>query len=91
MKQKVVTAKITMTKVACTTYHKEAGIASTTVTLPATFKTEAGLEKAVREYLRHDDLSLVNIDESYKVQGVYEMNIEKFINEADKYSEIVEQ
>ena len=82
MKQKTVTAKITETKVVCKAYHEAQGIVETTVHLQQTFKTEAGLEKAVREYLSHDDLGLVKIDSVEKQYGVYTMPIETFIANA---------
>ncbi len=79
MKIKEVKATITVTKVNCTVFNEEVGIAESTVSLPATFKTENGLEKAVREYLRHDNLSLVKINDVVKIHGIYSMPIDKFM------------
>lgn len=89
MKQKEVKCTLTLTKAMCTAYSEEHGIVETMVTIPATFKTEEGLEKAIRKELEHDDLSLVKVNEFQKIHGTYTMDIEKFIANS-AYTEIAE-
>lgn len=88
MKQKTVKATITLTKVVCTTYSEINGISERTVTLPATFKTEEGMEKAVRDFLTETTTeSLVKVNSYTKIKGVYTMPIEEFI-EHSTYEEM---
>ena len=80
MKQKTVKATLTLTKVVCTTYSEQHGITETTVTLPATFKTEEGLEKALREFFAETtNESLVKVNTFSKIKGIYSMPIDDFI------------
>lgn len=88
MKQKTVKATITLTKVVCTTYSEEHGVTETTVTLPATFKTLEGLEKALRDFFSETtNESLVKVNSYTKIKGVYSMPIENFI-EGSTYTEM---
>lgn len=88
MKQKVVKASITLTKAVCTTYSETTGISERTVTLPATFKTEEGLEKALRDFLTETTSeSLVKVNTYTKIKGVYTMPIDEFI-EHSTYEEM---
>lgn len=88
MKQKTVKATITLTKVVCTTYSEEHGVTETTVTLPATFKTVEGLEKALREFFTETTgESLVKVNSYTKIKGVYSMPMADFI-EGSTYAEI---
>ena len=91
MKQKTVTAKLTETMVACKAYSDEQGVIDCTVHLDKTFKTENGLEKAVREELSHDNLGLVKIESTRKIYGVYTMPITEFIANATYSQEIPEE
>lgn len=88
MKQKFVKASITLTKAVCTTYSEANGISETTVSLPATFKTEDGLEKALRDYFAEtSNESLVKVNAFTKIKGVYTMPIDEFI-EHSTYEEM---
>lgn len=91
MKQKEVKCTLTLTKAMCTAYSEEHGIVETMVTIPATFKSEEGLEKAIRKELEHDGLSLVKVNEFHKIHGTYTMDIEKFISNSNYTEDEVEE
>lgn len=82
MKIKEVKTTITHTKAQVTAYSDETGIVETTCLLMQTFKTERGLEDALREYLRHDGLGLVKVNSVEKLPVTYKLPIEKFMEAA---------
>lgn len=84
---RVVKTGVVSTIVRGKAYSDETGITDFTVELFTTTKTTNGLEKAVREELEHDGLSLVKIMQTEKHTTHYAVPFEQFMTLATKVDE----
>lgn len=85
MKIKKVSVDVTFTKGIAKVYSEQTQeLYSDDFEIPTTFKTQEGLEKAVREYYNKQNLILVKLCEYAKVKVTYSAPIEEFMVIAKK-------